>query len=106
MNTINDLSRVLVEMRSMASAAQGAPQGVQQAAGADFGALLKQSIDKVNDLQQDSSSLATSFERGMPGVDLADVMIAQQKSSISFQALIQVRNKVVSAYQEVMSMPV
>ena len=50
--------------------------------------------------------MAAAFEMGDPNVDLADTMLALQKSSLSFQALSQVRNKLVSAYQEIMNMQV
>lgn len=106
MNSVNNLSKVLIEMRAMANAAQGSTAAPANAAGtSSFSALLQQSIDNVNNLQQNSKHLTESFERQVPGVDLAEVMIADQKASIAFQALMQVRNKVVTAYQEVMSMP-
>lgn len=106
MNSVNNLSKVLIEMRAMANAAQGTqPMTQNNAATSSFSALLQQSIDNVHDLQQNSKHLTEAFERQVPGVDLAEVMIADQKSSIAFQALMQVRNKVVTAYQEVMSMP-
>ena len=72
----------------------------------DFGALLQKSIDAVNDTQQKASELRTSFERGEQGLDLAEVMIAVQKSSVSFEAMVAVRNKLVEAYKDVMNMPV
>jgi flagellar hook-basal body complex protein FliE len=50
--------------------------------------------------------MATRFEMGDPKVDLSQVMISQQKANISFQAVSQVRNKLVSAYQEIMNMPI
>ncbi|MEA1136005.1 flagellar hook-basal body complex protein FliE, partial [Klebsiella pneumoniae] len=56
--------------------------------------------------QQASNQLATAFEIGKSGVDLTDVMVASQKASVSFQALTQVRNKLVQAYQDIMQMPV
>ena len=52
------------------------------------------------------AQLANAFEIGKSGVDLTDVMIASQKASVSFQALTQVRNKLVQAYQDIMQMPV
>lgn len=75
-------------------------------ASADFSAMLKQAIQNVNGLQQETSSLRNSFEMGDQDVSLADVMIASNKSSLAFDATIQVRNKMVEAYKEVMSMPV
>lgn len=80
------------------------------ATGADkvqgFGDMFKQAVDSVNATQQQSSALATAFERGDPGVSLAQVMVASQKASVSFQAITQVRNKLVEAYKDVMNMPV
>ena len=71
-----------------------------------FGEMFKQAIDSVNATQQQSSALATSFEQGDPGVSLAQVMVASQKASVSFQALTQVRNRLVDAYKDIMNMPV
>lgn len=103
----NDISRILAEMRNHAIIAQGSSTPpVQETGGADFSALLKQSIAKVNDLQQTSQNLTRAVELGDPNVSISDAMIAMQKSSIAFEAMVQVRNKVVSAYQEIMSMPV
>ncbi len=75
-------------------------------AGADFGQLLKQAIDNVNGLQSDAKEKATAFEMGDRSVSLGDVMIASQKSSVAFEATMQVRNKLMEAYKDIMSMPV
>jgi flagellar hook-basal body complex protein FliE len=72
----------------------------------DFAGLLQESVNKVNDIQQTAENLATAFETEDPNVDLAQVMIAVEKSGLAFQALTQVRNKLISAYQEIMNMPV
>jgi flagellar hook-basal body complex protein FliE len=50
--------------------------------------------------------MADAYEKGVAGVDITDVMIASQKASVSFQAMVQVRNKLVEAYKDVMSMPI
>jgi flagellar hook-basal body complex protein FliE len=71
-----------------------------------FSTLLKQAIDNVNGHQQTASDLRTRYELGDPNVDITNVMIAAQKSSVSFEAMTQVRNRLVSAYQEVMRMPI
>ncbi|SMF95492.1 flagellar hook-basal body complex protein FliE [Methylomagnum ishizawai] len=71
----------------------------------NFGQLLKQSVDKVNDTQHYADKLAQDFESGEPGLNLAEVMIAAQKAGVSFQATVQVRNKLVDAYKEIMNMP-
>lgn len=106
MNEIN-VSRILGEMQAMAARARGEAAAPAATAGApDFTALLRQSLEKVNEAQQQAGTLAQSFEAGDPRVDLAEVMVALQKASLSFEAMTQVRNKLVSAYQEIMSMQV
>jgi flagellar hook-basal body complex protein FliE len=105
---------MLMQLRANAAMAQNKIAGVQpmnvqqgdEANGDSFSALLKQSIDKVNELQQSSGDLSKAFELGEPGVSLADVMIAKQKSAVAFQSVLQVRNKLMEAYREVMSMQV
>ena len=72
----------------------------------DFSALLRQSIDDVSSLQATSSSLKTAYERGDESIDLPQVMIASQKASLSFEAVVEVRNRVLTAYQEIMNMQV
>ena len=72
----------------------------------DFSATLNDSIKAVNELQSDANAQATAFESGAPDADLTQVMISLQKASLSFQAMTEVRNKLVNAYQEVMNMPV
>lgn len=78
----------------------------QQAEPGSFANVLKGGIDQVNQAQQRASTMATSFERGAPGVELSDVMLEMQKASVSFRALTEVRNRFVSAYQEIMNMPI
>lgn len=105
MNDI-DVTQLLSQLRGMQAAAQGASAPVAPAGGGDFGALLRNSIDQVNATQQQADKLATAFETGDRQVDLAEVMIALQKANVSFQAMTQVRNKLVSAYQEIMGMQI
>lgn len=108
MNEIG-MSELLTQLRALATQAQGRPPALEAGtpeAANGFQAMLRNSIENVNQSQQQAASLAKAFEVGDPNVDLASVMVAMQKSSISFQAMVQVRNKLVNAYQEVMSMPV
>ena len=70
-----------------------------------FGDMMKQAVDKVNQTQMQAASLSKSFDLG-ENVDLAQVMIAVNKSRVSFEALTQVRNKLLTAYQDVMNMSV
>ena len=93
------------QMRIVRAQAGGAEQ-VAQTPETGFGELLQRSIAAVNETQQTASTLKTAFEQGKEGLDLAEVMIAAQKSSVSFEAMVAVRNKLVEAYKDVMSMPV
>lgn len=72
----------------------------------DFGNMLKQAVDGVNAIQKQSGAAKTAVEMGDRSVTLADAMIASQKASVAFQATVEVRNKFVEAYKEIMSMPV
>lgn len=102
-----EINQVLAQMRAMSAAAANKPEaGTDAASQVDFATLMKQSLDQVNEAQSSAKSLATAFERGDPGVELPEVMVALQKASVSFQAISQVRNKLLNAYQEVMNMQV
>ena len=72
----------------------------------DFKTMFGNAINNVNEQQQKSSELRTRFEKGDPMVDLPEVMIAAQKASVSFDAMKEVRNKLVDAYKDIMNMPV
>jgi len=99
-----NVNQVLAQMRTMSLQAAGSP--VQKTGvNTDFSALLQQSIASVNDTQQSAGKMAEAFETGAANIGLADVMVATQKASVSFQAMLQVRNKLVEAYQDVMNMP-
>lgn len=81
-------------------------QQVNNPSGANFGDLLQQAVNNVNDLQAKSGELRTAVEMGDRSVSLAEAMIAAQKSSVAFEATVQVRNKLVDAYKQIMAMPV
>ncbi len=74
--------------------------------GADFSAMLKQTLGAVNETQQTAGNMTKAFETGDARISLAEVMVATQKASVSFQGMLQVRNKLVEAYKDVMNMPV
>jgi flagellar hook-basal body complex protein FliE len=102
-----DSTRMLLELRALAAEAQRAvPSAAPGAPALNFGALLANSMQQVNGLQQGAAELATAFEQGTPGVDITRVMVEAQKASLSFRAMTEVRNRLVSAYQEVMNMPI
>lgn len=71
----------------------------------DFAQMFKTLLGGVDQSQQRAKRLAEAFDAGEEQ-DLAGVMIAQQKARLSFQTTLQVRNKVVSAYQDIMNMPI
>lgn len=102
----NGIESVLGQIRAMSSMAQGPAATTADAGRPEFAGLLQESVNKVNEIQQTAGNLATAFEAEDPNVDLAQVMIAVEKSGLAFQALTQVRNKLISAYQEIMNMPV
>ncbi|WP_076540221.1 flagellar hook-basal body complex protein FliE [Shewanella sp. UCD-KL21] len=81
-------------------------QKVGNTSGADFGQLLSQAVGGVADLQSNSANLATRLEMGDSTVTLSDTVIAREKAGVAFEATVQVRNKLVEAYKEIMSMPV
>ncbi|MBV1930948.1 MAG: flagellar hook-basal body complex protein FliE [Porticoccaceae bacterium] len=108
MSEIN-VNQVLSQMRAMAEAAQGGASGAVapvSEGGGQFARMLTESIDKVSEAQQQAGALKTSFISGEPGIDLPTVMVAAQEADIAFQAMTQVRNRLLSAYQEIMNMPV
>jgi flagellar hook-basal body complex protein FliE len=84
-------------------------QSVPQTApteGNSFGSLLQNAIGQVNSAQQTAGGMQTAFENGSGDASLAEVMIATQKADLSFRAMTEVRNKLVTAYQDIMNMPV
>ncbi len=105
------INQVLAQMRVLSAQAQRgvqAPPSVdatKAVEGADFSSLLKNSIDAVNGVQKASGALKKEFEMG-GDVSMVDIAIASEKSKIAFTAMTQVRNKLVQAYKDVMSMPI
>ena len=105
-NTINP-EALLIQMRALAAQTQGKTAEPPTAGQSEnFADLLRQSIDKVNEIQQTGNTLAQSFQKGDPAVQMSEVMVSLQKANVAFQAMVEVRNKLVSAYQEVMNMQV
>lgn len=80
--------------------------GPEKANAPKFGEMFSNAVNAVNEQQMQASQTATAYERGDPNVDLTQVMINMQKASVSFQAMTQVRNRLVAAYEDVMNMPI
>ncbi len=105
------IEAMIAQLKSAAAKPALAPMpgnlaGPPQVAKVDFGQALKASLSEVSAAQQQSSALGKAFTLGDDSVSLSEVMVSMQKASIGFQATVQVRNKVVQAYQEMMNMQV
>lgn len=100
------LADVLQQISSLAEQAQGvgASGGGQVPSG--FAGELEQSLQRINRLQQTASSQANAFQAGSSEVSLSDVMADSQKASVAFQMGVQVRNRLLTAYKDVMGMQV
>ena len=100
-------AQILERNEALARAAQTASAPAPAAAGqpASFADTLSQALKSVNDGQNQAGALSESYERGET-VDIAKVMLARQQASVGFEATLQVRNKLLSAYKDIMSMPV
>ena len=103
------IDQLLGQMRATSALAASKPASVassSEAGGVDFAQTLKSAIDQVNQGQATANAAAENFAAGDPNANLHEVMMELQKASVSFQEMIQVRNKLVSAYQDMMNMPV
>ena len=102
-----DMSSLLAQLRANSAVTQSELKPIDGAItgneNQDFSKLLQNSIEKVNSLQKQSSELGKAFELGDANTSLAEVMLARQKAGVAFQSVLQVRNKLISAYKDVMS---
>ncbi|MBC2670481.1 flagellar hook-basal body complex protein FliE [Novosphingobium piscinae] len=97
---IIDRSNLLQQVKDAAPAAQPA-----EGQGDGFAGALKDALDGVSATQRKASELSAAYERGEE-TDVAKVMLARQESSVAFEATLQVRNRLLSAYQDIMRMGV
>ena len=104
MNQISN-EQLLSQIRSLGRELQ-VPGTQESPATTGFGDLLKNSLDAVNEAQQTSRDFKVGFETGTGDASLVEVMIASQKADIAFRAVTEVRNKLITAYQDIMNMPV
>jgi flagellar hook-basal body complex protein FliE len=72
----------------------------------NFAEMLSSAVNNVNSMQKTAREAQQAFEMGAPNLSLADVMVMKEKSGIAFEATLQVRNKVLEAYKQIMNMPV
>jgi len=101
---VMQLRAQILERNQALSRASAAPTPVE-AKPATFQDTMSDALKSVNDGQQQASALSEQYERGAE-VDIAKVMLARQQASVGFEATLQVRNKLLSAYKDIMSMPV
>ena len=103
-----NLDQMLTELRSASAITSGKPAQPTGAVGADtdFALALKSAIDQVSQVQQSAQQMTQEFASGNSNVNLQDVMVNLQKANLSFQQMVQVRNKLVSAYHDIMNMQV
>lgn len=98
------------ELQSLATQAGTGLSEIQPAqinpSSQNFADMLGQAIQGVNSSQLHAKDMVEKFELGVEGVSLIDVQLAREKSSIGFEATIQVRNKVLEAYRTIMNMQV
>jgi flagellar hook-basal body complex protein FliE len=99
------IQQVLAQMRAMAQSICGQETQASAARGADFGQLFKNALEQVNATQNQSFDLTSRFVAGDESVSLSDAVVSMQKASLEFEAVSQVRNRLLAAYQEIMNMP-
>lgn len=96
MEKISQIQTPFIQNQSIAK-----PQTENKTEG--FSEIFKKSLEEVNKLQNNSDKMTGQLVTGEVN-DVSEVMVAAQKASVSLQLTVQVRNKVVEAYQEVMRM--
>jgi flagellar hook-basal body complex protein FliE len=103
----NGIEQMLGALRSTATQAAGKPaESASAAGGVDFAQVLQGSIEKVNQAQAQANEMAEKLAAGDKTQNLHEVMIALQTASVSFQEMVQARNRLVNAYQDIMNMQV
>ena len=100
------IDQLLTQLNAAAAIAGGKPAPSPAEGAANFADALKGAINQVNNAQQSADQMAQNFQLDKPDANVQDVMISLQKANLSFQTMVQVRNKLVAAYQDVMNMQV
>ena len=102
------IDQMLNVLRATAAQASGRTSEATPATsgGGDFSQVLQKTIEQVNQTQQQAEALAANFAAGDDTANLHEVMISLQKASVSFQEMVQVRNRLVTAYHDVMNIQV
>ena len=98
----NNMPRIMPTPAAAPSALPGASPAAAGGPGGGFGGMLKDAIQQVDSVQQGSQGELQSYLNNSDDTDLHSVMIALEKADLSFQMMMQVRNKIVTAYQDIM----
>ena len=93
------IDQMIGQLRATADAAAGKTTSAPAAGETDFSQVLQGALQQVSAAQDDARTMAEKFSADDPNVNL-------QKASLSFQQMVQVRNRLVSAYQDIMNMQV
>ena len=105
------IGQVLAQMRATAAVAAGEPDvarspgSIGGLGGASFGDALGAALASVDAGSKQASAMADAFTRGEPGADLGQVMVGLEKASLAFEAVSQTRNRLLTAYRDIMNMP-
>lgn len=106
---VRAMDQMLSDLRATSGVAAGQSVGANAAGaagGPDFAQVLKGALDQVNQVQQSAEQMANAVAAGDPSVNLQDVMVNLQKANLSFQQMVQVRNRLVTAYHDIMNMSI
>ena len=103
-----EISKVIAQMRALSSQleAPGVAPPAGPAGGPQFSDVLLRAVNSVSEQQETATGMIRSFELGTGEASVAEVMVALQKASLSFEAVTQVRNRLVEAYRDIMNMPI
>lgn len=104
--SVSGIEGVIAQLNNVSALAAGDSVAANQGKGDAFSAQLRAALDNISETQNGANAQAESFARGNSQVGLNDVMVDLQKSSLSLQMGVQVRNKMVAAYQDIMNMSV
>jgi len=100
------IEQMIGNLQASADLAAGKTTSAKPAGGAEFAQALQSALAQVSQAQESAQQMSQEFSAGNPDVNLQDVMVNLQKANISFQQMVQVRNKLVTAYQDIMNISV
>jgi flagellar hook-basal body complex protein FliE len=103
--TISSILSQIRGMQAQTALRPSASEAVESTQNGGFGESLRKAISQIDNDQKQAQGLAQRFEMGDPDASLTKVMLAQQSAQLSFRATVEMRNRIVQAYQDVMNMP-